>query len=323
MNMISYQDILLLRQGAFGGIPLNTASIGGSGTFWEDRIGMGFPEVLSCAGPKTVVEVFRDVSTPFGDVPIVKLIDVDGFPVVRVPYHGWRLPEATVENTLATFWLLYQLGIEQVVVDASVGGIRAKPWDFVIPSDVLINDRAKEAVALLARELGKDPWVRMLNPFCPRIRKILLTESRRLKREGTEEPTHPIGEVIDGGVTVITPLSVFETACEVRFYKEVIPDAVCVNQSTGQEAALARVLGMCIAFLNPVANYAEGLEDASWMPEEGGMQKFYQDVAMPAGVITYRTTAGIVKQKRSCECRNISQSCDLSFITHYSPQLVL
>jgi purine nucleoside phosphorylase len=302
----------------FASDKVTTAWIGGSGTFWEDRIGMGFPEVLSCAGPKTVVGVFRDVSTPFGDVPIVKLIDVDGSPVVRVPYHGWRLPEATIKHSLATFWMLYKLGVYQVVIDASVGGIRAKPWDYIVPDDVFIHPVIKEKVANLASVLGKDPWVRMYKPFCPRIRQVLIDHCQKVKQEGADQPTHPIGSVIGGGTTITTPLSVFETKVEIDFYSTTIPTAVCVNQSTGQEVAAARILGMCVAVVNPVANYAEGLGNGSWMPEKGGMKKFYRDVALPTGIITYRAVKDVLHQIRDCDCLRLSKEADLSHITRPS-----
>jgi len=227
-----------------------------------------------------------------------------------------RLPETTLENTLATFWLLYELGVEQIVVDASVGGIRAKPWDFVVPSDVIINNLAKEAVARLARELGRDLWVRMANPFCPRIREALIANAKRIKEEGTEELTHPIGDVIDGGTTITTPLSVFETAVEIGFYRDFIPGAVAVNQSTGQEAAASRILGMCMAVINPVANYAEGISGGVWLPEEGGMKQFYKDVALPTAIITYRALQDILGKPRECECQYFSREVDLSVFTH-------
>ncbi|OGM09809.1 hypothetical protein A2W13_01345 [Candidatus Woesebacteria bacterium RBG_16_36_11] len=294
---------------------VRTGWIGGSGTFTIDTVGGGFPEVLSCAGPKTVISRLTDLSTPFGKVPVVKLIDIDGQPVLRIPYHGWRLPKTTIDHTLATFWLLYQFAVEQVVVDASVGGLKAKPWDYVIPSDVFIHPVAKEQVAKLAWELEKDPWVRMYKPFCSRITSALSDQAHRLKKEGTEEPTHPIGEVITGGTTITTPLSFFETATEISYYLRTIPDAVVVNQSTGQEAGAARILGMCIGAINPVANYAEGIKGGAWTPD-GGMQQFYKDVAMPTGVISYRAVKQILNQKRNCECVKLFSETDLGEFTH-------
>jgi purine nucleoside phosphorylase len=294
--------------------PITTAWIGGSGTYSIDTIGGEFPEVLSCAGPKTVISRLIDLSTPFGEIPVVKLIDIDGIPVLRIPFHGWRLPESTIENSMATFWLLYEMGVTQVVVDASVGGLDAKPWDYFIPDDVFIHPVVKEKVAKLAFSLKKDPWVRMYKPFCPRITSALEAQALKLKNEGTEEPTHEIGDVIMGGTSVTTPLSVFETSSEVLFYKNTVPNAKVVNQSTGQEAALARILGMCIGVLNPVANFAEGINDGEWTP--GGMYQFYKDVAMPTGVITYRAVRELVNQSRDCQCAAIAKDADLAEITH-------
>jgi purine nucleoside phosphorylase len=293
---------------------ITTAWIGGSGTYSIDTTGEGFPEVLSCAGAKTVILKLEDIETPFGCVPVVKLISVDGRPVIRVPYHGWRLPESTIENSMATFWLLYEMGVTQVVIDASVGGLDARPWDYVIPDDVFIHPVVKEKVAKLAFNLKKDPWVRMYKPFCPRITGILEAQALKLKKEGTEEPTHEIGDVIMGGTSVTTPLSVFETPSEALFYKNTVPNAKVVNQSTGQEAALARILGMCIGVLNPVANFAEGINDGEWTP--GGMRQFYKDVAMPTGVITYRAVRELVNQSRDCQCAAIAKDADLAEITH-------
>jgi len=76
---------------------ITTAWIGGSGTYYIDTCGIGFPEALSCAGPRTVVLKLKEVETPFGSVPIVKLIDINGRPALRIPYHGWRLPESKIE----------------------------------------------------------------------------------------------------------------------------------------------------------------------------------------------------------------------------------
>lgn len=294
---------------------VGTASIGGSGTMHLDTNGPGFPEALSCAGPKTVLSIWNDIETPFGLIPIVKLIVVNDQPVIRIPYHGWRLPDPTVENTLATFWLLHQLAIWQAVIDASVGGIRAKPWDMVIPDDVKPGEANKIAVKALARALGIDPWIRMAHPFCPRIRKALVFECQRVKDGDMEEPHHPIGNIIDGGVTVTTPLSLFETAADIRDMQQ-DPNVVIVNQSTGQEALAARLSNMCVGVLNPVANYAEGIRKGAWMPEEGGMQKFYQECPLPVSVITYRALQTILNQPRSCGCAKITNSADLEMFTH-------
>ena len=309
-NLASAQNVLRTACGA----PLaRTASIGGSGTWALDRdpARRGFPEELDCAGERAVVARFSDLTTPFGMIPSVKIIDVSGVPVIRIPVHGWRFPVPTVENTQAVFWLLSQLGVEQIAVDASVGGVRAGPWDVVIPDDVMVNDHAKLAIARLATELNRTPWVRMLHPFCPRIRQALAASFNRLAEDGDEQPSGVFRKLIDGGLYYTTALSVFETTAEVRLIESL--GATVVGQSTGQEATAARVCGMCMAVINPVANYAEGLEAGAWI--SGGMEGFYDRIAIPMGLVAWWTLQEIVTQERDCDCLSIATSVDVSRYT--------
>jgi len=298
---------------AYGDATVKTASIGGSGTWALDRdpSRRGFPEELDCAGERTVLGSFYDVETPFGPVPSAKALDVDGFPVIRVPVHGWRFPVPTTENTLAVFWLLSHLGVEQVVVDASVGGVKAEPWDVVIPEDVMVHDEAKLAVTRLAVELGRTPWVRMAQPFCPGIRRALATSFRRLTEEGDEKLSGVFRRLIDGGLYYTTPLSVFETAAEVRFIESL--GATVVGQSMGQEAAAARVCGMCLAVINPVANYAEGLGGGVWI--EGGMEAFYSRIALPMAQVVYWALQDVVANGTGCNCKVAIGGTNISTFT--------
>ena len=309
-------DLAAIRdalQTEYGERSVRTASIGGSGTWALDQgPGRGgFPEELDCAGESTVVARFPEIATPFGSIPRAKIMDVNGFPVIRIPVHGWRVPHATVENTLAVFWLLSQLGSEQIVVDASVGGVTAGPWDVVIPDDVVVNDAAKLGIARLALELDRTPWVRMMDPFCPRIRRVLGASVERFGAGEAQGDHHELGRLVEGGLYYTTPLSIFETAAEVRAIQSA--GATVVGQSTGQEVAAARVCGMCMAVVNPVANYAEGLEGGAWI--SGGMAGFYDECAIPMGLVVYWTLQEVVGQERDCACLSIAESVDVSKYT--------
>jgi len=304
---VDYQSILDVCRSQFEADAARTASVGGSGTLALDkRGGIGFPEALTCVCNDRILR-FEEVSTPFGDVPMVKLFAVNGQPVVRIPMHGWRLPVATLEHTQATFWLLDQLGVHQVIVDASVGGIGAKPMDVVIPDDVYNHEPAKIAMAKLAFELGRDPWVRMYQPFCPRLRSKLVTSVRQVKTEG-----HELGDLVDGGVYWTTPLGPFETAFEIATFKTL--GATIVGQSSGQEALAARILGMCLAVANPVVNFAEGLNNAGWSGDKG-MDSMYEAISMPMALMVYYTLERIVSQTRTCDCQTIAHSPDLAGLT--------
>ena len=279
---------------------VQTASVGGSGTWAmdSDPNRHGFPEEF--AGEEIVVEKFQNVETPFGPIPRVKLMDINGIPAIRIPRHGWHVGRSNLKQTLATFWFLHSVGVQQVVVDASVGGVQAKPGDLVVPDDVMIHDPAKLAVADLAHELGIDAHVRMAEPFCPRIRKALLCSAARLKDD--PEVRGNVEELIDGGIYYTTPLSIFETAAEVRFLRETI-GATVVGQSSGQEAAAARLCGMCLAVVNPVANFAEGGE--TWTP--GGMGRYYDQCALPVGLVTYWALQEVISCERDCNCPKLGR----------------
>ena len=294
----------------YGAPVARTVSIGGSGTWALDRdpCRQGFPEELGVDAASTVVFRASDVETPFGAVPAIKVLDVKGHPVLRVPVHGWRFPIPRLDDTLAVFWVLSQLNAQQILVDASVGGVRAKPWDVVVPGDVVIDSTAKAAVPRLAFELGRSPWVRMKDPLCPRLRRSLAAAVQRYPQDNAAHELHPLGELIEGGVYYTTPLSVFETATEVELIRRA--GATVVGQSTGQEVACARTLGMCFAVINPVANYAEGIEGGEWI--QGGMDTFYDDVSLPMATVLWRALEDIVAQERTCECLAISESVDIS-----------
>jgi purine nucleoside phosphorylase len=309
-DLASVQDLFRTDYGA---PVVRTASVGGSGTWALDRDPRrkGFPEALESAGERVVVARFAEVDTPFGPIPSAKALDVDGQPVIRIPVHGWRFPGPAVEDTLAVFWLLSQLGVEQVLVDASVGGVNAKPWDVVVPDDVIVNEHSKLAVARLALSLNRKPWVRMCDPFCPRLRRALTDSVKRFEQDPGSDGLHPLGDLVDGGMYYTTPLSIFESAAEIRFLRSL--GAVVVGQSTGQEVAAARVCGMCFAVINPVANYAEGLEQGAWMP--GGMEAFYDQCALPVATVVYRALQEIVVQERDCHCAAITTGADVSRYT--------
>ena len=197
---------------------VRTTSIGGSGTWALDRDPRraGFPEELESGGEGAVVARFRGLATPFGEVPLVKLLDVGGQPVLRVPVHGWHFPVPSLDDTLSVFWLLAQLGVEQIVVDASVGGVRAEPWDVVVPDDVITDGVIKQAVPRLAAELRRSPWVRMKDPFCSRLRQSLRCSVQRFSQDPVSGALHRLGRLIDGGTYYTTPLSVFETRAAAR-----------------------------------------------------------------------------------------------------------
>jgi len=317
--MTTIDEIKKCLSNTFGTDIVETASVGGSGTFgFDTKNGLGFPEALSCVPSNTVVETFSGLTTPFGYLRVVKILRIGDIPIVRVPYHGWTLPWPKAENILADFWLLSNLGVRQVLADASVGGMNgAAPWDIIIPDDIVPGDINRALATSLSEELAKEAWVRMNKPFCERIRTILIKQAEILKEYGTEEPHHKLGNIIKAGTDYTTQLGPFESAPEIRMIARMVPEVIAVNQSSGLESFCARVCGMCYSVLHIVANYAEGLENAEWNPEPGGMNEFYRQCPLPMSVILWRTLKEIVTCDTAFPCSCQSTACELE-LTQFS-----
>lgn len=288
---------------------IRTASIGGSGTG-----SMEFPEQLPFFEHGMLREIVNNVQTPFGVVPVIKLMVVRGHIVPRIPFHGWKKlgksgVNATVEATQAVFWMLRHLGVEQVIVDASCGGIGIKPTDVVIPDNFFVFPDVKYAISKLCHSFGITPWMRMAEPACPRLRTAWLEAFAGM----TGEELGITGTIHDGGKAVTTPLSLFETSWEIETYEKM--GASTVNQSTGQEVYAARAMGMCIAHANPVANYAEGLKDGAWNPEYG-MAEYYNKCAMPVGIATWKALESIVGREITCNCASYGAGEGLDMLSN-------
>lgn len=300
----------------YGKVPI--AWVGGSGTWALDADERKFREVASkLIGQNEMLHCFTEVETPFGQVPVVWLFHINCVPVVRVPIHGWRFPIPTIQHTLATFWLLHELGIQQVIVDASVGGVQAAPWDLVIPNDVIVNDPAKWQIVSLAPAVGSHVWMRMDQPFCPRLGQMM-AKSVEKYRQNKPEDLRGFGEVKKGGVYYTMPLAVFETPGEIQDL--LWRDVTVVGQSSGQEAIAARYCRMCFAVINPVVNFAEGLESAKWSGEQR-MEDLYDQLAIPMATIMFYTLQQMAeeitfqKEYRTCDCLSLANSVNLTKLT--------
>jgi 5'-methylthioadenosine phosphorylase len=247
-------------------------SIGGSGTW-----GMRFPEDLQ-RPEVSVVEYLSPIATPYGVSCPLKLLDVGGQRVLRVPMHGHHRDAQghsvpTWTNALQVAWIYQQAGVQWVLVDGSVGGIQhphppnaaLPPWSVVIPDDFI-----QHWIPPTTARLGRG-GSRLREPLCGGLRRHLLAAARRQEQ---------FSVVVDGGVYVCTPPGRFETAAEIRMLAGW--GAHIVGQTLGHEAPLMRQLGIHFGSLNIVSNYAEG--KAAWsLTEQETMEQFYRRCAQPVG----------------------------------------
>ncbi|NLM62579.1 MAG: MTAP family purine nucleoside phosphorylase [Clostridiales bacterium] len=129
--------------------------------------------------------------------------------------------------------------------------------------------------------------VRMREPLCPDLRALLYKYARE------EYP-----RVFPRGVYVNTEPPRFETAAEIRMLRAAGADIT--GHTLVAEAYLARAIGACYASAYIISNYAEGVEDTSWIGSS--IFDYYRDCAEKIGRITVRTIAAISPEDKKCTC---------------------
>ncbi|ASJ09948.1 5'-methylthioadenosine phosphorylase [Thermococcus sp. P6] len=213
------------------------AIIGGSGVY--------DPEIL-----ENVRELF--VGTPYGDVR-VKVGEYDGEEIVFLARHGEKhnTPPHRV-NYRANIWALHELGVERILSTSAVGSLNEamKPGDFVILDQLMDFTKTRHYTFYDGEESPHDrkfvAHVDFTDPYCPELRKALITSAKELGFN-----YHPTGTY----ACMEGPR--FETRAEIRALKILGADVVGMTQCP--EAALARELEMCYASVAIVTNFAAGM----------------------------------------------------------------
>lgn len=210
----------------------NLAIIGGTGL---DSLG-----VLEVAKREVI-------STPFGEAsgPVTRGT-LFGMEVLFLPRHGYShlLPPHKV-NYRANLWALREMGAENILSIAAVGGIaeNLKPGVLVIP-DQIIDYTSGRINTFFQDYLEQVTHIDFTEPYCEDFRQRLI-----LAASGMED-------VIDGGTYGATQGPRLETAAEIiRMERD---GCHLVGMTAMPEAALARELELCYASVAMVANRAAG-----------------------------------------------------------------
>lgn len=187
------------------------------------------------------------VKTPFGEVR-VKLGNYAGREVVFVPRHGEKhsVPPHRI-NYRANIWSLRELGVERAIATAAVGSLNTdmKPTDLVMVDQFLDFTRGREQSFYEGGEDGVF-HVDVTNPYCRELRQTLFRSAKDLSLR-----------VHFNGTYVCTEGPRFETAAEIRMYRQL--DGDVVGMTSVPEVVLARELGICYATIGMVTNYAAGI----------------------------------------------------------------
>lgn len=203
--------------------------------------GLASPELLQ-------VHSQENIHTPFGEPsgPVTRGT-LFGQDVLFLPRHGYghHLPPHRV-NYRANLWALRELGAQEIIAVAAVGGITAEmgPGVLSVP-DQLIDYTWGRASTFFEDDLEQVTHIDFTHPYCEDLRQKLL---RAGGRAGVD--------MVATGTYAATQGPRLETAAEILRLQR---DGCDLVGMTGMpEAALARELQLCYACCAVVANWAAG-----------------------------------------------------------------
>jgi 5'-methylthioadenosine phosphorylase len=263
------------------GIPqVRRAFIGGSSTF-----AINFPEDLKISGIKIIAQ--KTFSTPFGESPELKILEINREPVFTVRMHGWRSGVSRGNASRQVFWVFEQAGVKTILAEGGVGTVRQdfRLRDLIIPNDY-IDFSLRKDVSISDKYL-----LIMREPICPELSTILMQTSKRLFPE----------KEVNKGIYAVTDGKHFESRAEVRMIKALGGDVI--GQSLCPEVYLAREIGACYAGIYLIVNRAEGIGH-DWSHAE--LRKLFYSEGLNVGKIIIESLKQITKKdKRNCQCASL------------------
>jgi len=183
------------------------------------------------------------METPFGK-PSSPIIwgKINGTEVFIISRHG-RNHEIMPSNVnyRANISALKKLGVTHIIATTACGGLKEsiKPGDFVILNQFI--DRTTKRISTFY-DKNKVCHISMAEPFCEKLRKILIKAGKELKLR-----IHEKGTV----VTIEGPR--FSTRAESNLFRQWKADVI--NMSTVPECVLAREAGICYAAIAMSTDY--------------------------------------------------------------------
>jgi 5'-methylthioadenosine phosphorylase len=247
--------------------------------------GSGLSQIEGLADVKQL-----EMETPFGwPSDRITLGSLDGVRVAFLPRHGLghRLLPSEIPFR-ANIFALKLLHVREVIAVSAVGSLQEglQPMDMVVPDQLF--DRTKDRASTFFGQ-GIVAHVSMAHPFCPRLSKILHTES-----------THVVPRSHSGGTYVCMEGPAFSTLAESETYRRL--GFSVIGMTALPEAKLAREAGLCYAVLAQVTDYD------CWYPSHESVTSdmVMANVAANAGnskAILLRAIPLLSKEASDCACR--------------------
>lgn len=242
--------------------------------------------IIGGTGIYEIVEMGEEIETkvietPYGESPEMHLFKLHDKEVAFMPRHakGHVNPPHMI-NYRANIYAMKKIGVERIIATNAVGSLEPeiKPGDFMIPHDFIDFTKLRQSTFYDTKTVHID----ITEPYCHDLRENLISS----------------GEVVDNGVYVCTEGPRFETAAEIRMFKQIGGNVVGM---TGiPEAILVREFEICYASVCMVSNYA-----ASISPTKLTIDEVFEIVESKKDELVkliYDTVAKI-PEDRQCPCK--------------------
>jgi 5'-methylthioadenosine phosphorylase len=198
----------------------------------------------------------KEIDTPFGypSGPIV-MGQWQGVDVAFLARHG---PKHHLSPTAvpyrANIYALKSVGVTHIIASGATGSLREeiRPRDLVVVDQII--DKTTRRVGTYFEEPGLAAHVEFSQPFCPTMRRIILSAAK-----GLDVTIH------DGGTYVCMEGPAFSTVAESRMHRAWGGDLI--GMTCMPEAKLAREAEMCYALIALPTDYD------CWRPHDPNMSR--------------------------------------------------
>jgi 5'-methylthioadenosine phosphorylase len=233
-----------------------------------------------------------EVKTKFGR-PSDKITigDLFGKKVAFLPRHGRNhdFPPHKIPYQ-ANIAALKKLGVEKIIAPCAVGSLKAevKPGDFVICDQFV--DRTKQRKDSFF-DGPKVAHIAMASPYCDEMRKVALSQAKKLKLK-----------VRPQGTVVVIEGPKFSTLAESLWFSKMGGDLI--NMTQYPEVVLAAELGICYLNISLVTDYDVGIYaegGAKPVSIEQVLENFKKNTAK-----LKKFVSAIIKnlpEERGCDCQ--------------------
>lgn len=233
----------------------------------------------------------HELETPFGkpSAPVVTG-ELDGVPVALLARHGvGHVHSPTHVPYRANLFALKSLGVTHLLCSTAVGSLREEiaPRDLVVPDQVI--DKTFRRASTFFDEFAVH--AELANPFCSKLRGILLESARTTK-----------ARVHDGATLVVMEGPQFSTRAESELHRSW--GAHLIGMTAMPEVKLAREAELCAAYLSLPTDYdcwrphPEALDQHALLQEIIGNL----EAATALALETLRRAVKLVAERCTGEC---------------------